>query len=67
MAKKTDDLKVTDEQLKNYKRLIGAMNGATTRVRSNRNSESTLVLIMYLTLHESQDLLKFQAELEEIR
>ena len=32
MAKKTEDLKVTDEQLKKLQEIVGAMNGATTRV-----------------------------------
>ena len=29
---KTEDLKVTDEQLKKLQEIVGAMNGATTRV-----------------------------------
>ena len=40
MAKKTEDLKVTDEQLKTLQEIVGAMNGATTRVGTDRNSKT---------------------------
>ena len=62
MAKKTDDLKVTDEQLKRLQEIVGAMNGATTRVGQIETQKHAV--LHDLTLMR-QDLLKFQAELEE--
>tara|TARA_Y100000004_G_C8920292_1_gene415116 strand:+ start:1268 stop:1534 length:267 start_codon:yes stop_codon:yes gene_type:complete len=62
MAKKTDDLKVTDEQLKKLQEIVGAMNGATTRVGQLETQKHAV--LHDLTLMR-EDLLKFQAELEE--
>ena len=62
MAKKADDLKVTDEQLKRLQEIVGAMNGATTRVGQIETQKHAV--LHDLTLMR-QDLLKFQAELEE--
>ena len=62
MAKKTDDLKVTDEQLKRLQEIVGAMNGATTRVGQIETQKHAV--LHDLTLMR-EDLLKFQAELEE--
>jgi hypothetical protein len=62
MAKKTDDLKVTDEQLKKLQEIVGAMNGATTRVGQIETQKHAV--LHDLTLMR-KDLLKFQAELEE--
>ena len=62
MAKKTDDLKVTDEQLKKLQEIVGAMNGATTRVGQIETQKHAV--LHDLTLMR-EDLLKFQAELEE--
>jgi len=62
MAKKTDDLKVTDEQLKKLQEIVGAMNGATTRVGQIETQKH--IVLHDLTLMR-EDLLKFQAELEE--
>ena len=62
MAKKTEDLKVTDEQLKKLQEIVGAMNGATTRVGQIETQKHAV--LHDLTLMR-EDLLKFQAELEE--
>ena len=62
MAKKTDNLKVTDEQLKKLQEIVGAMNGATTRVGQIETQKHAV--LHDLTLMR-EDLLKFQAELEE--
>jgi len=62
MAKKTKDLKVTDEQLKKLQEIVGAMNGATTRVGQIETQKHAV--LHDLTLMR-EDLLKFQAELEE--
>ena len=62
MAKKTDDLKVTDEQLKKLQEIVGAMNGATTRVGQIETQKHAV--LHDLTLMR-EDLLNFQAELEE--
>ena len=62
MAKKTDDLKVTDEQLKKLQEIVGAMNGATTKVGQLETQKHAV--LHDLTLMR-EDLLKFQAELEE--
>ena len=62
MAKKTDDLKVTDEQLKKLQEIVGAMNGATTRVGQIETQKHAV--LHDLTLMR-KDLLDFQAELEE--
>ena len=62
MAKKTDDLKVTDEQLKRLQEIVGAMNGATTRVGQIETQKHAV--LHDLTLMR-EDLLKFQDELEE--
>jgi hypothetical protein len=59
---KTEDLKVTDEQLKKLQEIIAAMNGATTRVGQIETQKHTV--LHDLTLMR-EDLLKFQAELEE--
>ena len=61
MAKKTEDLKVNDEQLKTLQEIVGAMNGAT-RVGQIETQK-------HIVLHDlskmREDLSKFQAELEE--
>tara|TARA_B100000900_G_scaffold405246_1_gene414591 strand:- start:17 stop:283 length:267 start_codon:yes stop_codon:yes gene_type:complete len=62
MAKKTDDLKVTDEQLKKLQEIVGAMNGATTRVGQIETQKHAV--LHDLTLMR-KDLMDFQAELEE--
>jgi len=62
MAKKTDDLKVTEEQLKRLQEIVAAMNGATTRVGQIETQKHAV--LHDLTLMR-EDLLKFQAELEE--
>ena len=62
MAKKTDDLKVTDEQLKKLQEIVAAMNGATTKVGQIETQKHAV--LHDLTLMR-EDLLKFQAELEE--
>ena len=62
MAKKTDDLKVTDEQLKKLQEIVSAMNGATTRVGQIETQKHAV--LHDLTLMR-KDLLDFQAELEE--
>ena len=59
---KTEDLKVTDEQLKKLQEIVGAMNGATTRVGQIETQKHAV--LHDLTLMR-EDLLKFQAELEE--
>mgnify|MGYP003143270055 FL=1 len=62
MAKKTDDLKVTDEQLKKLQEIVGAMNGATTRVGQIETQKHAV--LHDLTLMR-KDLIDFQDELEE--
>mgnify|MGYP001298943099 FL=1 len=62
MAKKTDDLKVTDEQLKKLQEIVAAMNGATTRVGQIETQKHAV--LHDLTLMR-KDLMDFQAELEE--
>ena len=62
MAKKTDDLKVTDEQLKKLQEIVSAMNGATTRVGQIETQKHAV--LHDLTLMR-KDLMDFQAELEE--
>ena len=62
MAKKTDDLKVTDEQLKKLQEIVAAMNGATTRVGQLETQKHAI--LHDLTLMR-KDLMDFQAELEE--
>jgi len=62
MAKKTKDLKVTDEQLKKLQEIVGAMNGATTRVGQIETQKHAV--LHDLTLMR-KDLMDFQAELEE--
>jgi len=62
MAKKTDDLKVTDEQLKKLQEIVAAMNGATTRVGQLETQKHAI--LHDLTLMR-KDLVDFQAELEE--
>jgi len=62
MAKKTEDLKVTDEQLKKLQEIVGAMNGATTRVGQIETQKHAV--LHDLTLMR-KDLMDFQAELEE--
>ena len=62
MAKKTDDLKVTDEQLKKLQEIVSAINGATTRVGQIETQKHAV--LHDLTLMR-KDLLDFQAELEE--
>ena len=62
MAKKTEDLKVTDEQLKKLQEIVSAMNGATTRVGQIETQKHAV--LHDLTLMR-KDLLDFQAELEE--
>ena len=62
MAKKTEDLKVTDEQLKTLQEIVGAMNGATTRVGQIETQKHAV--LHDLTLMR-KDLVDFQAELEK--
>jgi len=62
MAKKTEDLKVTDEQLKKLQEIVGAMNGATTRVGQIETQKHAV--LHDLTLMR-KDLIDFQAELEK--
>ena len=62
MAKKTEDLKVTDEQLKKLQEIVAAMNGATTRVGQLETQKHAI--LHDLTLMR-KDLMDFQAELEE--
>ena len=62
MAKKTEDLKVTDEQLKTLQEIVGAMNGATTRVGQ---IETQKHIVLHDLSQMREDLSKFQAELEE--
>ena len=62
MAKKTDDLKVTDEQLKKLQEIVAAMNGATTRVGQVETQKHAI--LHDLTLMR-KDLMDFQAELEK--
>ena len=62
MAKKTEDLKVTDEQLKRLQEIVGAMNGATTRVGQIETQKHAV--LHDLTLMR-KDLLDHQAELEK--
>ena len=59
---KTEDLKVTDEQLKKLQEIVGAMNGATTRVGQIETQKHAI--LHDLTLMR-KDLMDFQAELEE--
>ena len=58
---KTEDLKVTDEQLKKLQEIVGAMNGATTRVGQIETQKHAV--LHDLTLMR-KDLMDFQAELE---
>ena len=62
MAKKTEDLKVTDEQLKKLQEIVGAMNGATTRVGQIETQKHAV--LHDLTLMR-KDLMDFQDELEK--
>ena len=62
MAKKTEDLKVTDEQLKKLQEIVAAMNGATTRVGQVETQKHAI--LHDLTLMR-KDLMDFQAELEK--
>ena len=61
MAKKEEVLKVTDEQLKKLQEIVGAMNGATTRVGQIETQK-------HAVLHDlavmRTDLMKIQDELE---
>jgi len=59
---KTEDLKVTDEQLKKLQEIVAAMNGATTRVGQIETQKHAV--LHDLTLMR-KDLMDFQAELEE--
>ena len=62
MAKKEEMLKVTEEELKSLQEIVGAMNGATTRVGQIENQK-------HMVLHDlavmRTDLIKLQDELEE--
>ena len=61
MAKKTEDLKVTEDELKSLQEIVGSMNGATTRVGQIENQK-------HMVLHDLSlmrtDLMKLQSELE---
>lgn len=61
MAKKEEMLKVTEEELKSLQEIVGAMNGATTRVGQIENQK-------HMVLHDltamRADLMKLQGELE---
>ena len=59
---KTEDLKVTDEQLKKLQEIVAAMNGATTRVEQVETQKHAI--LHDLTLMR-KDLMDFQAELEK--
>ena len=63
MAKKEEVLKVTDEQLKKLQEIVGAMNGATTRVGQIETQK-------HAVLHDISimraDFAKLQGELEEV-
>ena len=59
---KTEDLKVTDEQLKKLQEIGAAMNGATTRVGQVETQKHAI--LHDLTLMR-KDLMDFQAELEK--
>ena len=62
MAKKEEVLKVTDEQLKKLQEIVGAMNGATTRVGQIETQKHAV--LHDLSLMRS-DLVEFQKSLEE--
>ena len=61
MTKKTEDLKVTEDELKSLQEIVGSMNGATTRVGQIENQK-------HMVLHDLSlmrtDLMKLQGELE---
>ena len=59
---KTEDLKVTDEQLKKLQEIVAAMNGATTRVGQVETQKHAI--LHDLTLMRKA-LMDFQAELEK--
>ena len=59
---KTEDLKVTDEQLKKLQEIVADMNGATTRVGQVETQKHAI--LHDLTLMR-KDLMDFQAELEK--
>ena len=59
---KTEDLKVTDEQLKKLQEIVAAMNCATTRVGQVETQKHAI--LHDLTLMR-KDLMDFQAELEK--
>ena len=59
---KTEDLKVTDEQLKKLQEIVAAMNGATTRVGQVETQKHAI--LHDLTLMR-KDVMDFQAELEK--
>ena len=59
---KTEDLKVTDEQLKKLQEIVAAMNSATTRVGQVETQKHAI--LHDLTLMR-KDLMDFQAELEK--
>jgi len=62
MAKKTEDLKITDEQLKKLQEIINALNGATNRVGQ---IETQKHIIMHDITKMRVDLSDFQTKLEE--
>ena len=62
MAKKEEVLKVTDEQLKKLQEIVGAMNGATTRVGQIETQKHAVLHDLTLMRKELVD---FQAELEK--
>ena len=59
---KTEDLKITDEQLKNLQEIINALNGATTRVGQ---METQKHIVMHDITKMRVDLSDLQAKLEE--
>ena len=59
---KTENLKITDEQLKNLQEIINALNGATTRVGQ---IETQKHIIMHDITKMRVDLSDLQAKLEE--
>ena len=62
MAKKEEVLKVTDEQLKKLQEIVGAMNGATTRVGQIETQKHAVLHDLSLM---RTDLVEFQKSLEE--
>ena len=63
MAKKEEMLKVTEEELKSLQEIVGAMNGATTRVGQIENQKH---MVLHDLTEMRTDLIKLQGELEAV-